>query len=112
MFKTFYRVTTTFAALLDDQNTVMDTDGRLEHIRTAMLDTLRVIEHHASTRTWTDIDRANDAQSLWYLRSETMRMLSADLGEEAAKGQLDVLTEMFRGLVPDSQMPAAHHFRR
>jgi aminoglycoside phosphotransferase family enzyme len=77
-----------------------------------MLDTLRVIEHHASTRTWTDIDRANDAQSLWYLRSETMRMLSADLGEEAAKGQLDVLTEMFRGLVPDSQMPATHHFRR
>jgi hypothetical protein len=110
MFKTIYRITSGFSTLLDAQNTVMDVDGRLEHIRAEMLDTLRMIEFHMSSRTWTDIDRANDAQTLWYLRSDVMRMLCAGLGEEVARGHLDEITEMFRGMVPETQMPVVHHF--
>jgi len=108
--KTIYRFTTGFAHLLNTQNTVMDVNGRLEQIRSAMLDTLRVLDFHTDSRTWTDIDRANDAQTLWYLRSEVMHMLCAGLGEEIARERLDEITEIFRGMVPEAQMPVIHHF--
>lgn len=112
MRKAISRFTSSFAALLSDQTTVIDADSRIETIRTAMLDALSDAEHHpiaGATRVWGDIARAGDVQTLWYLRSDVLRVLSEPHGELAARRQLDMMTEMFRGIVPLNQMP---HQRR
>ena len=45
MRKTISRFTSSFAALLTDQTTVIDADGRTENIRTAMLQDARCQAH-------------------------------------------------------------------
>lgn len=44
MRKTISRFTSSFAALLTDQTTIIDADGRTENIRTAMLQALSQLE--------------------------------------------------------------------
>ncbi len=112
MRKTFSRFTSSFAALLTEQNTIIDVDGRVEAIRGAMLDILVEIDANEATRTWKDVDRAHDAQTLWYLRSDLSRLLGEHLGEKDAGMKMDRITEMFRGIVPKSQMPETRKFRR
>lgn len=108
MRNTIFRFTSSFAALLNDQNTVIDADGRTENIRAAMLQALSetgVNPHMGSSKTWADVVHASDIQTLWYLRSDVLRLLSDFHGEQAARHALNAITEMFRGIVPKNQMP-------
>lgn len=113
MRKAISRLTTSIAALLTDQTTVIDADGRTETIRTAMLCALSELDTNApmdSSALWARIVRAVDIQTLWYLRSDLLRQLSDIRGEQLAGSQLAVITEMFRGIVHKSQMPASSRF--
>lgn len=108
MRRAFSRFTSTFAALLSDQHTVLDLDGRLESIRAAMLDALMEVEGdhpYGSERIWEQIGRAADAQALWYLRGDLLNLLAGCRGEKVAVAKLDVISEMFRGMIPQNQMP-------
>ena len=101
------RFATSFAALLTDTNTTVDVSGRIEDIRTAMLDALWAVEGaHAmsESQTWTAIERAREVQTLWYLRSDLFAEISAISGGEVAGLTVEKITEMFRGLVPQNQM--------
>lgn len=115
MRKTISRFKSSFVALLRDQNTIIDADGRVEAIRTAMLDALANIdpnERMGSSKAWTDIARAADIQTLWYLRSDVLRLLSDFHGEQLARSKLEAMTEMFRGLVAPNQMPSRRRVER
>jgi hypothetical protein len=115
MRKTLARFKSSFASLLSDQDTVIDADARVENIRTAMLDALACItpnEDMGSSRAWADIARAADIQTLWYLRSDVLRLLSDFHGEQQARDKLEAMTEMFRGLVPPNQMPSRRRVER
>ncbi len=104
-----------FVSLLSDQKTIIDADARVEGIRMAMLDALQSIdanEEMGSSKAWTDIARAADTQTLWYLRSDVLRLLSDFHGEQAARDKLEAMTEMFRGLVPPNQMPSRRSVER
>ena len=108
--KTLSRFSSTFAALLTDQNTIIDADGRTENIRNAMLGALSALEdhhHNDALKVWSEIVRAEDVQTLWYRRSDVLRLLADFHGEPVARIKLDEISEMFRGLVPVSQMPTA-----
>jgi hypothetical protein len=108
MFKTLTRFTSSFAALLSDQNTIIDADGRLENIRSAMFSAMLEFvdkEPYRAAKVWADISRAIDIQTLWYLRSDLLRILSIYCGEQSAGKQLDEITQMFRGVIPENQMP-------
>ncbi len=110
MRKTISRFTSSFAALLTDQSTVIDADARTENIRTAMLQALAEMDDIAAqdtSKTWSNVMRASDVQALWYLRSELLHALSERLGEREARQRLDTITEMFRGIVHKNQMPVA-----
>ena len=107
MRKTLSRFTSSFAALLTEQNTIIDVEGRVENIRVAMLDELSVLESNPCieiSRTWTHIAQAPDIQALWYLRSEMLRLLGEFHGEQGARVHMDRITQMFQGVVPDSFM--------
>jgi hypothetical protein len=115
MLKTISRFTSSFAALLSEQNTIIDLDGRLEYIRTAMLRALAAVEDQEGYRVvkaWADISRAQDIQTLWYLRSDLLAVLSECSGEHSARQQLDTITEYFRGSIPKNQMPGPRRIGR
>lgn len=108
MRKTISRFTSSFAALLTDQTTVIDADGRTENIRSAMLQALSQLEDGQAAdgaKTGSDVMRATDIQTLWYLRSDLLLRLSECHGEQVARQRLDAITEMFRGIVHKNQMP-------
>ena len=89
--------------------------GRQEEIRTAMLASLSEIESTQPSdfsRTLVTITRANDVESLWYARSELLRLIADRDGEQAARNVLNDITEMFRGLVPPNQMPSKKRMQR
>ena len=115
MLKTISRFTSSFAALLTDQVTVIDAEGRMEDIRTAMLDALSELDGDHQTgasKAWADIARASDIQTLWYLRSDVLRLLADFYGELVARKRLHEITEMFRGIVPKNQMPTPNRMQR
>lgn len=115
MLQAIARFRSSFATLFSDQTTVLDADGRTESARSAMLDALSCIarnESMGSSRTCADIARAADVQTLWYLRSDVLRLLSDFHGEQLARSQLEDITEMFRGMVSPSQMPDRRRFAR
>lgn len=83
---------------------------RMDLIRHAMLDLLGEngqAEHPAFTRR---VRFAADIHALWYARSDLMGALATLHGEARAREQLEPITELFRGLLPDS-LYARHHRR-
>jgi hypothetical protein len=109
------RFTSTFAALLTDQSTIIDSDGRIENIRNAMLRALSTLEDHHTNdalKVWSEVVGANDIQTLWYRRSDLLRLLADFHGESVARKKLDGISEMFRGLVPANQMPTKRRMIR
>lgn len=115
MLKTISRFTSSFAALLADQDTAIDSVGRMEDIRTAMLDALSEldgVQQTSASRAWADIARASDVQALWYLRSDVLRLLADFYGELVARKRLHEITELFRGIVPKNQMPTPNRMQR
>ena len=100
------RFASSFAALLTDNNTVIDVDGRFANIQQAMLGVLweHVGEDPVFPKIYFDINRAVEIQTLWYLRSDLLSLLSGYCGEQIAHSKLDEITEMFRGLIPKNQL--------
>jgi hypothetical protein len=107
MFKKITRFATNFASLMSDTNTIIDVDGRFANIQRSMLESL--MEHmsyeQARPKVYADIKKAIEVQTLWYLRSDLFAKLAEFSGEDVAQKRLNVITEMFRGAIPDNQMP-------
>lgn len=83
-------------------------------IRDAMLRVLldeKVQSEAGFESVWSAVVRAPDIDSLWYLRSDVLALLARRVGEHAAWRKLDEITEMFRGLVSDSQLPVQRRQR-
>jgi hypothetical protein len=107
MFKTIIRFTSSFAALLLEQGTSGDAEGQLEKIRNAMLDELLNVEDSRGVvygTVWNAIDGARSIQSLWYLRSDLLMLISEKHGESKAWKKLEGISELFRGFIANNQL--------
>jgi hypothetical protein len=84
-------------------------DNRMEAVRGAMLEELfNALDAHAQrTILFVKLKSACEIQTLWYLRSDLMQVLSERLGECEAMQRLDVLTRLFKGIVPKPQLESA-----
>jgi len=102
------RFVSSFAALLSDPS-VSVPESRIREIRNAMLAALsgNTDLENGLPGVWINIDRASDIQALWYLRTDLLSLLADEYNEQEARARLATITEMFRGLVPDNQMPRA-----
>lgn len=107
MFALISRFTTSFLALMSDADTEIDVDSKFATIQDAMLRSLleQISDEAALPKVFADITRAYQVQTLWYLRSDLLSSLSMYCGEQVARQKLDVITEMFRGIVSANQMP-------
>jgi hypothetical protein len=110
MLKTISRFSSSLVALLGDERSTVDANNQLNRIRTTMLSAAvdfigKDNDSYWSGKVSADISRAHDIQTLWYLRSDLMRILSDHCGEQVGQKKLDEITEMFRGSVPRDQMP-------
>lgn len=108
MINKLTRFASSFAALLGD-STQLDVDGRIEDVRAAMLQSIspHIAPEAGVPRLWSNIARASDIQTLWYLRNDLLALLAENVGEPKARESLTQITEMFRGVVPEAQMPRA-----
>jgi hypothetical protein len=99
--------------LLRDPTRSAETQAHVEYIREEMLDCMAVFLDGHCTRppTWTKVAFADDIQSLWFLRSDVMHMLSQHCGEALAAEKLETLTSMFRGHLPKAQFASAKRRR-
>jgi hypothetical protein len=115
MRKTLSSFTSSFSDLLHGQSPQNALDTRQEEIRSAMLASLAEIESsqpHAFSKTLVTITQAADVESLWDARSDLLRLIADRNGELAARKTLDGITEMFRGLVPNSLLPSRRRVPR
>ncbi len=115
MLKKISRAKSSIGALLTGKPSAIDAVARTQSIRLAMLDALSCIDKNGlmgSTKAWSDVASAADIQTLWYLRSDILRLLADFHGEQVARGKLDAMTEMFRGIVPANQMPSRRRIER
>lgn len=93
------------ASLLAGPRRAID-GSALNGIRQAMLQTLDSFDGPGKPQALADgriahrIRLGKDANTLWYLRSELMHVLSAQQGEREARRQLDSLNGLFDGLLP------------
>jgi hypothetical protein len=111
MIGSLARFASSFAALLREPNE-SDLNSRTEAIRDAMQQAMspHIGNTSAMPLIWRRIAVAPDIDSLWYLRSNLLAMLSEYCGERIAQSTLATITEMFRGVVPDTQMPKKSRF--
>lgn len=94
-----------FAALLSDQDTIIDANDRVESIQNAMLEALFDIDQTISSQVvWSAVVRAEEIQTLWYLRSDLLRLLADFWGEPVARDKLGEITKLFQGVVSDHQI--------
>ncbi len=75
--------------------------ARMETVRQAMLDTMANAglgqrQLHIVGR----IQCAQGIQALWFVRTDMMTALAAELGEAAAREKIDALSALFDGLLP------------
>jgi hypothetical protein len=115
MRNTISSFASTFSDMLSGHSPADKAGARQEEIRTAMLAALSEIEstHPGDfSKSLVTITQANDVQSLWYARSELLRLIADRDGEKAARAILDTITDMFDGLVPKNQMPSKKKNKR
>lgn len=116
MRKTITRAVSRLVGGAGRHTTVKETAVRTEAIRAAMLQALHEVyttqKSVESSKVWSDISRAMDIETLWYLRCDVLRVLSDFYGEMASRKQLDQISELFRGLVPNHHMPLARRMNR
>jgi hypothetical protein len=107
------RFASSFAALLVNSS-ASGIDGRTEDIRDAMHDAISpfITNQPITPKVWRSIAGAPDIDSLWYLRSDLLAILALHCGEQSAQKTIAMITEMFRGAVPDTHMPRASRFNR
>jgi hypothetical protein len=78
--------------------------ARVEKIRSLMLDYLDPSPNSAHQRLIRRLRFASDVQALWYLRGDLMAVLSELSNERQARDQIQQITLMFEGLVPESML--------
>lgn len=95
--------------LLRDSVRSPESQAHVEHIREEMLDCMDEFLANKTSRpaVWSKVQYADDIQSLWFLRSDVMHMLSDHCGETLAATKVDDLTAMFRGHIPKAQFASA-----
>jgi hypothetical protein len=106
MIDSLSRFASSFSALLSSEPT-LNVGDRIDDIRDAMLEALTpyVAAETVLPKAWISIGVATDVQTLWYLRSDLVGLLSDYCGESVARERVEVITEMFRGIVPAAQFP-------
>lgn len=68
-----------------------------------MLETLTVSGLNQShPQTYHRIFFAQDAQALWYTRSDLMTVLASERGEAFAQEKISAISSLFEGLLPQS----------
>ena len=73
----------------------------VQDIREKMLDSLRdATPTHVLAMVLGRVRCAPHIQALWYLRTDIMTLLAGQYGESAAREELRIITDMFRGLLP------------
>jgi hypothetical protein len=84
---------------------------QLELIRQVILDTMACVsnEQTPAPQVWAKVRQAQDIQTLWYLRSDVMHLLSIHNGEEEAGDKLNEITALFQSHLPSAQFAS---FRR
>ena len=88
-------------SLFADPPTDTRTESRAQNIREAMLDSLGgMVPCHVLDQVVAKVYCAPNVQSLWYLRSDVMTLLSGQYGEAAAREELRNISGLFRGLLP------------
>ncbi|MGC1173394.1 hypothetical protein [Polaromonas sp.] len=75
-------------------------EARIEEIRDAMLAVLDESGDDRFLGLKTRIRYAVDARRMWDLRSELMKALASDQGEACASKKLQLITSMFRDVLP------------
>jgi len=75
-------------------------EARIEQIRETMLAALDDGGEGRFTGLRTRIRYAIDAQRMWDLRSEVMKVLASDQGEARAGEKLHLITSMFHDVLP------------
>ena len=76
-------------------------ESRAHNIREAILDSLGdATPSHVLDQVVARVWCAPNIQTLWYLRTDIMTLLSGQYGEAAAREELRVISKMFRGLLP------------
>lgn len=77
------------------------TEDCAQDIREVILDSLRdATPCHVLDQVVARVFCAPNIQTLWYLRTDVMTLLSGQYGEAAAREELRVISGMFRGLLP------------
>ena len=99
--------------LLRDSSRSSESQAQVERIREEMLDSMALYLGNASVRppVWTRVQYADDIQSLWFLRSDLMHMLSEHCGETLASAKVHDLTALFNGHIPKAQFASARRRR-
>jgi hypothetical protein len=107
------KIASSLLNLLGDGPSARALDSRLEAVRGAMLDELFNALDTGAQRTilFVKLKGASEIQTLWYLRSDLMQVLSAHWGETEAMQRLDALTQHFKGMVPKPQLQSAQRRR-
>lgn len=72
----------------------------LEDIREAILEELAVPGAATASKLELKVTYATDLQDLWYLRGDIMAAIASIDGEAMARRKLNLISNMFRGLLP------------
>lgn len=78
----------------------------LERVRGRMLDLLARHGGPQRSQLAERVRYAGEMQSLWYLRHDVVKALSAEHGEAAAREHIRPINALFKGYVPKSMMAA------
>ena len=73
-----------------------------------MLMLLEPCTGHETQRVVQRVRFAGDLETLWYLRQDVLRALSATDGEMRARDELNQLNRLFKGALPQTMGPRAH----
>lgn len=94
--------------------TETEVESQAKVIRMAMLACMSEVADVRITRPalWNKVFYSTSIQTLWYLRTDLMAFLSVHCGEAAAREKLNLITEKFRGAMPNDQMPKPRNRQR
>jgi hypothetical protein len=103
------RISSSLMGLMREPEPETGMPSRLEHIRRDMLACLaeQLQDPANPPLVWAKVLHAHDIQSMWYLRSDLMHLLSDHCGEAIASAELGRITELFRGQLPTAQFASA-----
>ena len=92
-----------------DSDSAAQSNSQLEDIRSSMLASMAeyLIDPAAERPVWAKVLYAKDVQTLWYLRSDVMHLLSDHCGEGPASAQVSAITQLFRGQLPNAQFASS-----